>query len=326
MQGLVTVFGGTGFVGAQVVRALARSGARIRVAVRNPGRGYRLRMLGDVGQIQIVQANIRNHASITRALEGAEACVNAAGISYNLARQTFVSVNIEGAEAIAAACKAKKIGRMVQISTLGADENSSSAYLRSKAQGEAAVRKLIPGAVIIRPAMAFGADDQYFNQLGALAASLPLLPLFGGGQARMQPVYIADVAAAVARAVEDPDCAGHTYELGGPGVYTVREAYEMVCAVTYRRRPLIVLPWPAASMIGFAGDVLASLKGVVGLLPAPLLTRDQVEMLKSDNLVAEGAEGLAALGVRPTPIEPILPTYMYRYRKGGQFAVEPAKV
>ena len=326
MQGLVTVFGGTGFVGVQVVRALARTGARIRVAVRNPGRGYRLRMLGEVGQIQIVQANVRNPASVARALEGAEACVNLVGVLYGSAHQTFSAVHAEGAATLAAACKARKITRFVQMSAIGADASSTSQYARTKAQAEVAVRALIPSAVIIRPSVVFGAEDAFFNKFGALAAMSPVLPLIGGGETKFQPVFVADVAAAIARAVTDPDCAGHTYELGGPGVHSFRDLMEMVCSVTYRQKILAVVPWPIAALIGMAGNIQASLKGVVGLVTAPMLTRDQVELLRSDNVVSEGALGLEDLGIRPTAIEPILPTYMYRYRRGGQFAAEPTKV
>ena len=325
MQGLVTVFGGTGFVGAQVVRALARSGARVRVAVRNPGRGYRLRMLGDVGQIQIVEANLRNEASIARALEGAEACVNLTGVLYSSARQTFHAVHVEGAAAVARAARARKISRYVHMSALGADPASSSEYARTKAQGEQAVRDLLPGAVIIRPSIVFGAEDDFFNRFGSLATFSPVLPLIGGGETRFQPIYVADVAAAIARAIADPDCAGQTYELGGPGIHSFRSLMEMVCAVTYRRRALVTVPWAAAGLIGAVGDLQAWVKGGIGLVPAPVLTRDQVELLKTDNVVSEGAAGLAALGVSATALEPILPTSMYRYRKGGQFAPEPAR-
>lgn len=325
MQGLVTVFGGTGFIGAQTVRALAKSGARVRVAVRNPGRGYRLRMLGDVGQIQIVQANVRNEASIARALEGAQACVTLAGVLYSSARQTFHAVHVEGPAAVARAARARKIGRHVHMSALGADAASPSEYARSKAEGEQAVRDILPTAVVIRPSIVFGAEDHFFNRFGALAGVSPVLPLIGGGETRFQPVYVADVAAAIARAVTDPDAAGRTYELGGPGVHSFRALMEMVNAVTYRHRMLLNVPWPAARLIGAVGDLQAWVKGGVGLVPAPMLTRDQVELLKVDNVVSDGAAGLTALGVTPTAMEAILPTYMYRYRKGGQFAVEPAK-
>ncbi len=325
MQGLVTVFGGTGFVGAQVVRALAKDGARVRVAVRNPGRGYRLRMLGDVGQIQIVQANVRNEASVARALDGAEACVNLVGIGYNSAHQTFSAVHLEGATTIARVCKQRKIGRLVQMSAIGADADSPSDYARTKGQAEKAVRALVPGAVVIRPSIIFGAEDGFFNQFGALAALSPVLPLIGGGATKFQPVFVTDVAAAIARAVTDPGCAGRTFELGGPGVHTFRELMEMICTVTYRRPVLAPIPFELASLIGLGGDIQAWLKGVIGLVPAPLLTRDMVELLKTDNVVSPGAEGLAQLGVTPTAMDQVLPTYMYRYRKGGQFAPEPVK-
>ena len=325
MDGLITVFGGTGFVGTQVVRALARRGARVRVAVRNPGRGYRLRMLGDVGQIQIVQANIRNDASIARALEGAEAAVNLVGILYGAAAQTFRAVQVDGAAAIARAARAAKLDRLVQMSAIGADRASPSDYARSKAEGEQAVRDIFGRATVSRPSIVFGPEDGFFNRFGSLASISPVLPLIGGGETRFQPVYVADVAQAIARAATDDACAGQTYELGGPGVHSFRELMEMVNTVTYRRRALVPVPWPVASAIGFAGDIQAWVKGGIGLVPAPMLTRDQVELLKADNVVSEGAADLVSLGITPTAIGSVLPSYMYRYRKGGQFAPEPAK-
>lgn len=325
MHGLVTVFGGTGFIGAQVVRALARKGVRIRVAVRNPGRGYRLRMLGDVGQIQIVQANIRDAASVARALDGAEAAVNLVGVLHSAGRQSFGAVHVEGARIVAQAARAAKITHFVQMSALGADESSASAYARSKAAGEAAVRDCIKSAVIIRPSIVFGPEDHFFNRFGAMAAVSPVLPLIGGGETRFQPVYVGDVAQAIAAALIDPAFAGRAFELGGPGVHTFRDLMSLVCEVTLRKRILMPIPFGPASLIGLAGDILAWVRSGVGLVPPPPITRDQVEQLKVDNVVADGAGGLAALGVSPTALEPILPTYMYRYRRGGQFAEQPAE-
>lgn len=324
MQGLVTVFGGTGFIGTQVVRELARQGWRVRVAVRNPGRGYRLRMLGDVGQIQIVQANVRNEDSVGRALDGAEACVNLVGLLFQGGKQTFSSAHAEGAETIARACKTRKITNFVQMSALGADPDSDSLYWRTKAEGEAAVRRLIPGAVVVRPSVVFGPGDDFFNRFGAMAVMSPVLPLVGGGETKFQPVYVGDVADAIAKALKDPACAGHTYELGGPTVYSFRELMELICEVTLRKRILAPVPWPIAGLIGVAGDIQASAKGVIGLIPAPPLTSDQVKQLRHDNVVGESASGLAQLGISPQAAEPILPTYMVRYRKGGEFAEVPA--
>lgn len=318
MQGLVTVFGGSGFVGGQVVRALAKRGLRIRVAVRNVGRGYRLRMLGDVGQIEVVQANVRNPASIVRALVGAEAVVNLTGILYETGRQKFASVHAMGARNVAEAATAAGITTFVQMSALGANSASPSKYARSKADGEAAVRELIPRAVIIRPSIVFGPEDGFFNRFAAMAAVSPALPLIGGGKTRFQPVFVGDVAAAIAAVVTDPAAAGKTFELGGPAVYTFRELMTLVLAETMRQRPLVPLPFAIAEWIGRAAQLQA-------MFTAPVLTHDQVLLLKVDNVVSGDCPGLAELGVQPTPAEPILPTYLYRYRRGGQFAEVAAR-
>jgi uncharacterized protein YbjT (DUF2867 family) len=317
MRGLVTVFGGTGFIGRQVVRSLAKQGYRVRVAARNVGRGYRLRMLGDVGQIEVVQANVRNPDSIGRALDGAEACVNLVGVLFESGRQGFQTIHTMGARAIAEAAAARGITRFVQISAIGADADSPAKYARSKAEGEAAVRAAIPTAVILRPSVVFGPEDDFFNRFAAMASISPALPLPGGGATRFQPVYVADLAAAVAKVVTDPDCAGKTYELGGPGVFTFRELMAFVLLETGKSRILAPLPWPIASLVG----KLAAVTAVVGI--APVLTSDQVELLRSDNVVADGAAGFDALGITPRSIEAIVPSYLYRYRKGGQYAATP---
>ena len=318
MQGLVTIFGGSGFVGAQVVRALAKRGLRLRVAVRNPGRGYKLRMLGDVGQIEVVQANIRNPASIARALGGAQACVNLVGVLYEAGRQQFQAVHAMGARNIAEAAAATGVGRLVQMSALGADPESSSKYARTKAMGEAAVREVLPGAVILRPSIVFGQEDHFFNRFAAMSTLSPVLPLIGGGASRFQPVFVGDVAGAVASAVVDPATAGKTYELGGPGVYSFKALMQLMERETGRRPFLAPVPFPMASLIGLVGDLVA------GIIPPPL-TRDQVELLRADNVVSPDAAGLAELGVQPTALEAILPTYLYRYRKGGQYAEAMAR-
>lgn len=317
MRGLVTVFGGTGFVGRQVVRSLAKQGFRVRVAARNVGRGYRLRMLGDVGQIEVVQANLRNPASVGRALDGAEACVNLVGILYESGRQGFQGLHYMGAKTVAEAAAARGITRLVQISAIGASEDSPSKYARTKAMGEAAVRAAVPTAVILRPSVVFGPEDDFFNRFAAMANISPALPLPGGGATRFQPVYVADLAAAVAKALTDPDCAGRTYELGGPGVFTFRDLMEFVLRETGKARLLAPLPWPIAGVIG----KVAALTSLVGI--APVLTADQVEALRSDNVVADGAAGFAELGITPRSVEAIAPSYLYRYRKGGQYAATP---
>jgi len=318
MQGLVTVFGGSGFVGSQVVRQLAKAGHRVRVAVRQPNLAYKMRMLGDVGQIEVVQANVRNLASVTRALEGAEACVNLVGLLYESGRQKFQAVHVMGARTIAERAKAAGVTRFVQISAIGADASSEAKYARTKAEGEEAVRAVFPGAVIVRPSVVFGPDDSFFNKFGQMAAMSPALPLVGG-ETRFQPVFVGDVAAVIAKAASNPAAEGVTYELGGPSVYTMREILQLILTETGRDRVLLPIPWFAAGLLGKVGDLMA------GILPiAPPITSDQVEMLKSDNVADNALPGLAEAGVVPTSIEAIVPSYLYRYRKGGQYAPTPA--
>ncbi len=315
MQGLVTVFGGSGFIGRQVVRALAKRGLRIRVAARRPNLAYELRLMGDVGQIQIAQANIRAPSSVARALEGAEAAVNLVGVLYESGRQQFASLHGQGARNVAEACKAQGVERLVQVSAIGADPDSESKYARTKAMGEAAARENVPGAVVVRPSVVFGQEDDFLNRFARLAVMSPVLPLPGGGVTQFQPVFVGDVAQAIATTVIDPACAGRTYELGGPSTYSFRELMELILREIQRQRLLLPLPWPAARLIGALGDIQAS------VLPfAPPLTSDQVELLTSDNVADPKALGLKALGVQPTALEAIAPTYLYRYRPGGQFA------
>lgn len=315
MQGLVTVFGGSGFVGGQVVRALAKAGHRVRVAVRNPNLAYRMRMLGDVGQIEVVQANVRNVPSVARAVDGAEAVVNLVGVLWENGRQKFQTLHVMGAKTVAEQAKAAGAARLVQVSALGADVNSSSRYLRTKAEGEAAVRAVFPGAVVIRPSAVFGAEDKFFNKFGQMAALFPALPLIGGGETKFQPVYVGDVAAVVAKAVSSPAAEGLTYELGGPAVYSFKALMELILRETGRNRVLAPIPFFAAGLIGKVGDLSPI---------APPLTSDQVESLKTDNVADHGLPGLAEAGVVPTAVEAVVPSYLYRYRKGGQYAEVPA--
>jgi len=315
MQGLVTVFGGSGFVGGQVVRALAKAGHRVRVAVRNPNLAYRMRMLGDVGQIEVVQANVRNAPSVARAVDGAEAVVNLVGVLWENGRQKFQTLHVMGAKTVAEQAKAAGVKRLVQVSAIGADVKSSSKYQRTKAEGEAAVRAAFPGAVVIRPSIVFGAEDKFFNKFGQMAALFPALPLIGGGETKFQPVYVGDVAAVIAKAVASPAAEGLTYELGGPAVYSFKELMELILVETGRNRVLAPIPFFAAGLIGKVGD----------LSPInPPLTSDQVESLKSDNVADKGLPGLAEAGVVPTAVEAVVPSYLYRYRKGGQYAEVPA--
>lgn len=314
MRGLVTVFGGSGFVGRSVVRALARRGWRVRVAVRRPHVSGALKMAGDVGQVQLVAGDVRHDHGVEPALDGAEACVNLVGILQEGGGQGFATIQADGARRVAEAAAARGITRFVQISAIGADADSPSAYARSKAEGEAAVREHVPSAVILRPSIVFGAEDSFFNRFARMAAISPALPLIGGGHTRFQPVYVGDVAEAVARALETPAFAGRTFELGGPQVFTFRELMERTLQEIGRRRFLAPLPFPVARLVGRAFDL-------VRFLPIPAaITADQVALLQTDNIVGDDAEGFAALGLSPTSVDAVLPTYLWRYRKHGQFA------
>jgi len=319
MQGLVTVFGGSGFIGAQVVRALTKRGYRVRIAVRQPNVSYRMRVLGEVGQIELVQANLRNGPSIARALDGAEACINLVGVLYEQGRQRFQTLHAKGAEDVAVAAARQGITRFVQMSALGANIDSVSKYGRTKAMGEQAVRRAIPQAVIIRPSVVFGIDDSLFNRFASLASLMPVIPLPGGGETKFAPVHVGDLAQAIVNAIADPACAGKTYEIGGPKIYSYRQMMELTLAEIHKRRALLPLPWPVASLLG----ELAELPSKFLPIP-PILTADQVTMLKSDNVPAPGMPGLRQLGVTdPVAVEGILPLYLYRYRRGGQFAEAP---
>ncbi|MDB5419933.1 MAG: NADH-ubiquinone oxidoreductase 39 kDa subunit precursor [Phenylobacterium sp.] len=313
MQNLVTVFGGSGFIGGQAVRQLAKAGWRIRVAVRQPNLAYAMRLHGDVGQIDVVQANIRNEASVRRALEGATAALNLVGTLYEHGRQGFQALNIMGARNVAAAAKAEGATRMVQMSALGANPASPAKYARTKAEGELAVRDIYPDAVIVRPSVVFGPEDDFFNRFAAMASVSPALPLIGGGLTRLQPVFVGDVAAALARVVTRPEAAGQTYELGGPAAFTFRQLMEMMLREIERRRILLPIPFAAAELLGALGDLAAA------IIP-PLVTSDQVTMLRTDNVVSGACPGLVELGITPATLEAVLPTYLYRYRRGGQYA------
>jgi uncharacterized protein YbjT (DUF2867 family) len=316
---LVTVFGGSGFLGRHVVRALAKRGHRIRVAVRRPDLAISLYPIGVIGQIQAVQANLRYDESIARAVERADAVVNCVGILAENGRQTFDEVQAEGARAIARAV-APGIP-LVHVSALGADANSQSAYARTKAAGEAAMLEAHPDAVVLRPSVLFGPGDSFFNRFGALARALPVLPI-AGAETRFQPVFVGDVAEVAARAAVGVVPGGRMYELGGPEIRSLRELVEYVLAVTERRRKVVSLPLPAARLQARALEIAHAL--TLGLLPDVLrLTRDQVTLLQRDNVVSAAAlaEGrtFEGLGIVPESFEAIAPTYLYRFRKTGQF-------
>jgi NADH dehydrogenase len=311
---LVTVFGGSGFLGRNVVRALARRHYRIRVAVRRPELTGHLQPLGRVGQIHAVQANVRHAASVQAAVRDADIVINLVGILYERARQRFDAVQATGAESVALAARAAN-ARTVHVSAIGADPNSASAYGRSKAAGEKLVLAAQPGAVILRPSIMFGPDDTFFNRFAALARLSPALPLVGGGRTRFQPVFVGDVAEAVARAVDGALKPGTTYELGGPDVRTFRELMEYVLTTIERRRLLVLVPF---GLMKFQATFAQ-------FLPSPPITPDQVAMLRHDNVVSEKAQRekrtLEGLGIEPTSIAQVVPSYLWRFRRAGQFRV-----
>lgn len=321
-QQLVTVFGGSGFVGRHVVRALVKRGYRVRVAVRRPDLAGFLQPLGMVGQIHAVQANLRYPDSVAAAVKGASAVVNLVGILQEGGRQNFAAVQANGARVIAQACAAAGIARLVHVSAIGAEAGSKSLYARSKAEGEAAVLAAVPGAVILRPSIVFGPEDGFFNRFAALARMLPALPLVGGGDTRFQPVFVGDVAEAVARGVDGVVTGGRIYELGGPEVKSFRELLAYICEVIDRKRLLLPLPFPLARIQAGVFEIVDTL--TLGLLPDAIkLTRDQVTLLESDNVVSAAAvaEGRSfeGLGIAPVSVEAIVPSYLWRFRKTGQF-------
>ncbi|WP_332686991.1 complex I NDUFA9 subunit family protein [Bosea sp. (in: a-proteobacteria)] len=322
-QQLVTVFGGSGFAGRHVVRALARRGYRVRVAVRRPDLAGFLQPLGIVGQIHAVQANLRYPDSVAAAVRGADAVVNLVGILQESGRQNFSSIQAQGVRTVAQACASLGVERLVQISALGADADSKSRYARTKAEGEAAALALVKDAVVLRPSIMFGPEDTFFNRFASLARMLPVLPLVGGGETKFQPVFVGDVAKAVALAIDGKVEGGRIYELGGPEVKSFRELIEYVCEVTGRKPLLASLPFPLARVQAQILEIANTL--TLGLLPDELLlTRDQVALLQSDNVVSEAArkEGrtLEGLGIAPVAVEAEVPSYLWRFRKSGQFA------
>lgn len=315
---MVTVFGGSGFLGRHLVQRLAATGARVTVAVRNPESALFLKPMGDVGQITPVGADVRDGPAVAAAVQGADWVVNLVGVLYETRRQSFSAIHAQGAERIAKAAKAAGAKRLVQVSAIGADRHSSAAYARSKAAGEAAVAAAYPAATILRPSIIFGPEDDFFNRFAAMARVSVALPLFGGGETRFQPVYVGDVAAAVVKALTDEGTAGTTYELGGPRVYSFRQLMTLMLAEIGRKRILLPLPFFVADAMG---AVLQSLPLPFGM--APPLTGDQAKLLRCDNVVSGDAPGLADLGIAPTACEIILPTYLDRFRRHGRFEASP---
>lgn len=318
---IVTVFGGSGFVGRHVVRALARDGWRVRVACRRPDLAFFLQPLGRVGQVMAVQANVRNPETIAAALRGAEAVVNLVGILAETGAQKFATVQAGGARAVAEAAKAAGISNVVHISAIGADPQSRSGYGRSKAEGEAAMLAAVPSAIILRPSVIFGPEDDFFNRFAAMARFFPIVPIVGA-DTKFQPVYVGDVAEAVATALAGRAKAGATYELGGPEIKSFAELIDYVLTFTQRKRRVAKLSFGTGKLVAAVTQFFTTIS--LGLFPKLLrMTGDQVELLKRDNVVGEAAKAegrtLEGLGVKPQSIEAIVPTYLYRYRKTGQY-------
>lgn len=309
---LVTVYGGSGFLGRHVVRALAKRNYRIRVAVRRPELANHLQPLGRVGQIHAVQANLRHAPSVEAAARDAQVLVNLVGILFERGRQRFDAVHSHGAEQVALAASAHS-ARLVHVSAIGVDEHASSVYARSKAMAERLVLAAQPQAVIMRPSILFGPEDDFFNRFAALARISPALPLIGGGMTRFQPVFAGDVATAIADAVDGGARGGAVYELGGPEVRTFKQLMQYVLTTIERKRLLVPIPF-------FAAKLQATF---LQYLPTPPLTPDQVELLRVDNVVSDAAKAegrtLQGLGIEPEPIEAIVPSYLWRFRKTGQF-------
>jgi uncharacterized protein YbjT (DUF2867 family) len=301
---LITIFGGTGFIGRHLVQRLAARGARIRVISRNVSRGRHLQPMGHVGQIVVAQADLHSEEGVAAAMRGSVCVINLIGILHEGGRQTFEAVHTELPGRIARAAAAIGAEHMLQMSALGADAGSKSAYARSKAEGERAVREAYPDATVFRPSVVVGPEDGFFNRFAAMARLLPALPLIGGGKTRFQLVYVGDVADAMAAALERDDARGATYELGGPRIYTFEELMRYMLEVVGRRRLLVPISFDLATLQA----------RVLEYLPEPPLTRDQVLLLKQDNVVSQGAKTLADLGVAPTPIELVVPDYLTRYR------------
>ncbi|HXL71643.1 MAG TPA: complex I NDUFA9 subunit family protein [Rhizomicrobium sp.] len=305
----ITIFGGSGFLGRYVVRALAKKGWRIKVATRRPNRAFFLRPMGQVGQIGFIKCDVADAGQIAHAMAGSHAVVNLTGILFQRG-QTFDAVHVKGPEAIAREAARLGLRAMVHVSAIGADSESDSRYAESKAEGEKRVREAFPAATIMRPSLLFGPEDQFFNRFAEMARFLPALPLIGGGRTLFQPVFVSDAAAAIVTALDDPSAQGKTYELGGPTVYSFKQLMEIMLGVIDRKRLLVPLPF----WIAFLKSIFLQ------LMPKPLLTPDQVKLLRHDNIVSPTAHTLKDLGITPTTVEAEVPAYLWRYRAKGEYA------
>ena len=306
----VTVFGGSGFVGRAIVRALAQEGYQVLVACRRIELAERIKTAGDVGQITILRTNLRIPASVAAAVSGSQAVINASGIAFQRGRQRYETVHVEGARAIAEAAKAAGVQRLVHISGIGADQrNSTNKYVRSKVDAEDAIVAGFAEATILRPSVVFGPEDAMFNRMAQIAAKAPFVPVVGDGSAKVQPVYVGDVGAAAVAVLARPETAKTVFELGGPRVYTYREIAALVLREIDRHKRIVGVPAGLMKIAGFFAE----------FLPVPPLTSDQVDLLVTDNVARPGAPGLAELGIEPTAAEAILPMYLDRYRVGGRY-------
>lgn len=314
MPKLVTIYGGSGFVGRHIARRMAKEGWRVRVSVRRPNEALFVKPYGTVGQVEPFPCNIRDDASVAAALQGADAVVNCVGILGEHRKNTFDAVQTEGAARIARLAAENGVETMVHVSALGADADSGSEYAQSKAAGEAAVLEHMPNAMILRPSVIFGQDDGFFNRFAYMARFGPVLPIVGA-ETRFQPVFVDDVAAAAVKGVTGE--ASGIYELGGPDAGTLREFVDEMLVEIHRKRIVVNLPFWAARLMAFGCDLTQSV--LMGLIENKVLTRDQVKLLQEDNVVSEGAKTLADLGIAATSTATVLPSYLWRYRPTGQF-------
>ncbi|WP_370251237.1 complex I NDUFA9 subunit family protein [Nioella sp.] len=316
MSKLVTIFGGSGFVGRYIARRMAKEGWRVRVAVRRPNEAIFVRPYGAVGQVEPILANIRDDASVAAAIAGADAVVNCVGVLTERGKNKFEAVQAEGAARIARLAAEAGVGQLVHLSAIGADAESDSDYARTTAEGEAAVLESFPGAVILRPSVIFGTEDEFFNRFAKMTKLGPVLPLVGG-ESRFQPVYVDDVAKAAVAGVLGQAAPG-VYELGGPDVESLHDLMVKMLKVIRRRRLIVNLPFWVGSVMAFGFGAMQAL--TVGLIHNGILTRDQVRQLRRDNVVGEGAKGFADLGIEPTDMDAVLADYLWPYRPGGQYS------
>lgn len=316
MSKLVTIYGGSGFVGRYIARRMAKEGWRVRVAVRRPNDALFVKPYGTVGQVEPVPCNIRDDVSVRAVMKGADAVVNCVGILNRSGKNSFDAVQAEGAARIARIAAEEGVATLVHLSAIGADANSPSEYQQTKAAGEQAILAAYPKAMILRPSIIFGNEDGFFNRFASMARFGPVLPVVGAAT-KFQPVYVDDVAQAAVKGITGEAAPG-IYELGGPDVETFRDLMRRMLQVIRRRRLIVNVPFFAASIMGGAFDLLQAV--TLGLFQNGMITRDQVRNLKADNVVSPGAKGLADLGITPTAMEAVLPEYLWRYRPSGQYA------